>query len=118
VAGVTFSGDFPTRTTPYPNFGGASDAFIVKLNAGGTTLVYSTYLGGSNSDESLGIAVDGTGNAYVTGDTYSSNFPTRSAPYPNHSGGKDVFIAKLNASGTVLVYSTYFYFVRTPVTIC
>ena len=75
VTGRTSSTDFPIRNAPYPNFGGASDAFIVKLNASGTALVYATYLGGSNSDEGLSIAVDGTGNAYVTGDTYSSDFP-------------------------------------------
>ena len=108
VTGETSSVNFPTTANVLdPNLGGASDAFIVKLNAIGTALVYSTYLGGSNSDESLGIAVDSTGNVYVTGGTYSNDFPTRNAPYLNYSGGRDIFIAKLNAGGTALVYSTY-----------
>ncbi len=71
-------------------------------------LVYSTYLGGSNYDFGDGIVVDSAGNAYMTGRTYSTNFPTRNALYPQYGGGVyDAFIAKLNATGTALVYSTY-----------
>ncbi len=107
VTGRTFSTDFPIRNALYPNFEGASDAFIVKFNVGGTALAYSTYLGGDNTDAGYGIAIDSTGNTYMTGDTYSNDFPTRNAPYPNHSGGEDVFITKLIAGGTALAYSTY-----------
>ena len=71
-------------------------------------LVYSTYLGGSDHDNGSGIAVDSAGNAYVTGFTDSVDFPTANALYPDNSGGfNDVFVAKLNADGTALVYSTY-----------
>ena len=87
--------------------GGVDDAFIVKLNAAGTALVYSTYLGGSGNDEGMRIAVDGAGNAYVTGDTRSADFPTHNALYPNLGGDRDAFIAKLKADGTALTYSTY-----------
>ena len=92
--------------------GGVEDAFVTKLNAAGTQLLYSTYLGGSGDDYGSGIAVDQAGNAYVTGFTYSSSdFPgiTGSSIQSTHGGGgvEDVFVTKLNAAGTALVYSTY-----------
>ena len=75
------------------------------------TLSYSTYLGGNIDDEGSGIAVDGSGNAYVTGWTMSSNFPTTTGAYQTSLGGGEfdvnAFVTKLNASGTALVYSTY-----------
>ncbi|PJB70981.1 MAG: hypothetical protein CO095_08585, partial [Armatimonadetes bacterium CG_4_9_14_3_um_filter_58_7] len=70
-------------------------------------LSYSTYLGGSDQDAGYGIAVDGAGNAYVTGSTNSTNFPTANPLQANFGGSEDVFVAKLNASGSALVYSTY-----------
>src|SRR5207248_633930 len=71
-------------------------------------LSYSTYLGGTDSDSGYGIAVDDAGNAYITGETFSSNFPTSIGAYQTSSlASPDVFITKLNASGTGLVYSTY-----------
>ena len=109
VTGSTDSDDFPTTLdTAYPNFqGGINDAFIAKLNTGGTVLVYATYLGGSDSDNGKAIAVDTAGIAYVTGDTYSSDFPTHSAPYPNLLGSSDAFVTALPPNGTTLVYATY-----------
>ena len=89
--------------------GGCSNAFVTKINAAGNALVYSTYLGGSgDSDYGNGIAVDGSGNAYVTG-SYSLN--RLSHPEPD-SGGiaggcSDAFVTKINAAGNALVYSTY-----------
>ena len=85
------------------------DAFVTKLNATGTALVYSTYLGGNGDDYGHGIAVDGSGNAYVTGDTASTNFPTTAGAFQTSYGGGngDAFVTKLNATGTALVYSTY-----------
>jgi len=107
VTGSTYSTDFPTVNAPYPYLSGSRDAFIFKLNADGSAAVYSTYLGGSDSDWGAGIAVDGAGNAYVTGDTYS-DFPTVNAPYPHFQGGySDAFIFKLAANGSAAVYSTY-----------
>src|SRR2546422_244520 len=88
--------------------GGSFDAFVTKLNAAGSALVYSTYLGGSGDDESFGIAVDALGNAYVAGFTDSSNFPTTALAFRTTSrGGGDAFVTKLNATGSALVYSTY-----------
>jgi hypothetical protein len=91
--------------------GGHGDAFVTKLNAAGTALVYSTYLGGSSFDEGWDIAVDGPGNAYVTGGTNTpgSGFPgTAGSPIQSTNGGIfDAFVTKLNAAGTALVYSTY-----------
>jgi Beta-propeller repeat len=109
VTGETASANFPTTTGAYQtSFGGNYDAFVTKVNAGGTAVVYSTYLGGSSDDEAYGIAVDGSGNAYVAGETSSSNFPTTSGAYQTSNGGNyDGFVTKLNPGGTALVYSTY-----------
>jgi hypothetical protein len=89
--------------------GGGSDAFVTKLNPGGTSLVYSTYLGGSNYDLGYSIDVDSSGNAYVSGATQSNNFSgTSSSPIQSSlNGAEDAFVTKLNATGTMLVYSTY-----------
>ena len=91
-----------------------ADAFVTKLNSTGSALVYSTYLGGGTAatqggganDEGHAIAVDNNGNAYITGSTASTDFPTVNAVQPNYGGG-DAFVTKLNATGTALVYSTY-----------
>ncbi len=110
VTGYTFSTDFPTVNPVQPENGGGgySDAFVAKLNPSGSALVYSTYLGGNNYDQGVGIAVDASGNAYVTGYTISTDFPTMNPVQPTYAGGQsDAFVAKLNASGSALVYSTY-----------
>jgi hypothetical protein len=87
----------------------ANDAFATKLNPNGSAFIYSTYLGGSNSDGGYGIAADASGNAYLTGYTSSSDFPTANAMQPSLNGSfSDAFVAKLNPSGTAFVYSTYF----------
>ena len=70
-------------------------------------LVYSTYLGGSGADYGYGIAVDSSGNAYVTGYTASTNFPTMNPLQPSYGGSGDAFVAKINPAGSALVYSTY-----------
>ena len=107
ITGYTSSSDFPTASAIYGSNEGSWDVFVTKVNASGSSLVYSTYLGGSLSDKGYGITVDGTGNAYVTGMTESSNFPTASAIYGNNAGGGDAFVTMLNALGSSLVYSTY-----------
>ena len=107
VTGETSSTNFPTASPLQAAFGGSSDAFVAKLNASGSALVYSTYLGGSFSDAGNGIAVDSSGNAYVTGETSSTNFPTVNPFQATYVSGGDAFVAKLNASGNALVYSTY-----------
>jgi hypothetical protein len=109
VTGWTF-GNFPTVNAVQATFGsGVRDAFVTKLSAAGNSLVYSTYLGGSHLDEGNGIGVDGAGQAYVTGATASTNFPTATPIQAANGGGGnwDVFVTKLNAGGTSFLYSTY-----------
>jgi len=131
LTGLTFSSKFPTRNAFQETYGGSAsvffrDAFVAKLNAAGTALLYSTYLGGNGSDEGTSIAADASGNAYVTGSTGSTDFPVRDALQGSFGGGggftyppkasiapsaSDAFIAKINtnASGAdSLIYSTYF----------
>jgi hypothetical protein len=111
VTGFTTWTDFPTTPGAFQTtFGGGSeDSFVTKLNPTGTALVYSTYLGGSGSDQSegRGIAIDTAGNAYVTGNTDSTNFPTANPFQSARSVDRDAFVTKLNSTGTALVYSTY-----------
>jgi len=107
VTGSTNSTNFPTASPLQSTHGGGYDAFVAKLNAAGSALVYSTYLGGSDADRGYGIAVDSSGNAYITGQTSSTNFPTVGPLQATNSGNYDAFVAKLNAAGSALVYSTY-----------
>jgi hypothetical protein len=111
LAGSTNSANFPTVLPFDGTFGGDQvkyDAFVTKMNASGTALVYSTYLGGSNDDNGVGIAVDGSGQAYVSGFTDSTNFPTANAFQPALNGtAYDGFLTKLNSTGSALIYSTY-----------
>ena len=101
----------PISPPPAPlqaSYGGGGDAFVTKIDAAGSTLVYSTYLGGAGYDLADGLAVDSSGNAYVTGCTQSTNFPTASPLQASNGGGAcDGFVTKINAAGTALVYSTY-----------
>ena len=106
VAGTTNSSNFPLVNAFQPNKGGASvdkDAFVLKLNASGGTILYSTFLGGSAAEQATGIAVDSAGNAYVTGYTQSNDFPTIGALQPTR--GQDAFLARYSPSGT-LAFST------------
>jgi len=119
VTGTTHSQNFPTTPasfqsshSPCTPFNCSSclceDAFITKLNPDGSALVYSTFLGGSVCDIGLGIAVDPSGSAHVTGRTNSPNFPTLNPIQSSFGGFRDVFITRVNASGSALIYSTYF----------
>jgi uncharacterized protein (TIGR03437 family) len=135
VTGYTDSTDFPTVVGSFQTkfqgsggnkwYGPGGDAFVAKLNPAGSALVYSTYLGGSMDDRGTAIAVDSAGNAYVGGDTISTNFPVLNAYQSTYKGGGgspafccgdptpfitygDAFITKLNPTGTGLVFSTYF----------
>ena len=107
VAGYTYSTNFPTANAIQAIRGGDRDGFVTKVNAAGTALVYSTYLGGIDMDFANSIAVDSAGNAYVTGTTSSANFPTANAIQSIFGGELDAFVTKLNAAGSALVYSTY-----------
>jgi hypothetical protein len=119
VTGSTASADFPTVGAFESVHGGAAyDAFVTKLGPAGSTLVYSTYLGGGGEDYGSDIAVDAPGNAYMTGYTNSTDFPTAGPLQAVNGGGTcgappntipcfDAYVAKLNVDGSSLVYSTY-----------
>lgn len=109
VIGSTRSDNFPTTTGALrTSLGGDQDSFVTKLNAAGTALVYSTYLGGGSSiDGGFSLAVDSTGNAYATGVT-TTDFPTTAGAFDtSFNGDLDGYVTKLNSSGSALVYSTY-----------
>ena len=106
VGGSTQSPDFPT-VHPFAPRRSFSDAFVSKLSATGSELLYSTYLGGSSEDEVRGIAVDAAGHAYVAGLTSSPDFPVRNAFQSFPGGNGQTFVTKLHPSGSSLVYSTY-----------
>src|SRR5579871_64344 len=106
ITGSTSSFDFPVKGALQAHLGGAHNAFVAKLDPLGN-LVYSTYLGGNGSDSGNAIVVDGTGRAYVAGETTSNNFPVFSAFQPSYRGQSDVFVSTINPSGSQLVYSTY-----------
>ncbi|MBI2271476.1 MAG: PKD domain-containing protein [Bacteroidetes bacterium] len=109
VTGVTASANFPVKAGSFDTgYNGVRDGFVTKLNPTGTALIYSTFLGGTSSDNGSGIAIDAAGAAYVTGSTGSINFPTTAGSYDNsYNGAQDAFVTKLNAAGSGLVYSTY-----------
>jgi Beta-propeller repeat len=109
VGGETSSPDFPIKNAFQGSLksANAENAFVTKLNATGTALVYSTYLGGSVNDGATAIAVDVYGNAFVAGGTDSPDFPLKNAVQSQLQGAPDAFVAKFDAAGTALVYSTY-----------
>ena len=107
VTGDTNATDFPLVNAFKQSAGGDTDVFVTKLSANGRKLLYSTYLGGSGADVGYGIAVDQAGNAYVTGDTSSADFPVANPLQSTLGGAPDAFVAKLSADGSKLLYSTY-----------
>jgi len=116
VSGLTLSTDFPTTlgafqtnfvggsTCPFPP---CSDAFVTKFNPSGNRLAYSTYLGGNGDDNGAEIVADSDGNAYVSGETSSTDFPTLNPFQAANAGGYDLFVTKVNTIGSALSYSTY-----------
>jgi hypothetical protein len=112
VVGFTSSSELTFPVTAGPDLaynGGSYDAFIAKVNATGTALVYCGYIGGGGAEFGTGIAVDASGNAYVVGYTNSTQptFPVTLGPDLTYNGEDDVFVAKVNATGTALVYCGY-----------
>ena len=112
ITGFTGSTNFPTKNPLQPSnhgtyLGCPCNAFVTKLNSSGSALVYSTYLGGSNNDGGIGIAVDSAGDAYVAGFAESSDFPMMNPWQPTLSGGLNAFVSKIDPSGSAFVYSTY-----------
>ncbi len=113
ITGATSNPQFPTTNGAFQTAcnsctNNLHNAFVTVINAAGTGYVYSTFLGGTNDDEGLGIAVDSSGDAYVTGQTSSTSFPVQSALQHTYGGGAtDAFVTKLTPTGSALVYSTF-----------
>ncbi|MBN2547987.1 MAG: SBBP repeat-containing protein, partial [Anaerolineales bacterium] len=109
VTGSTISNNFPTTPGAVDtSLNGSYDGFVVKLNETGSSITYATYLGGSNDDGASRIAIDASGAAFVTGSTYSNNFPTTpGAVDTSHNGSDDAFVVKLNGAGSAVIYATY-----------
>lgn len=109
LTGFTTSTDFPTTPGSFqPASGGGTDVFVTRLAADGSDLDWSTYLGGSASEVGQEIAIDPAGDVYLTGWTYSSDFPTTAGAFQETSGGDgDAFVARIDAAGATLSYSTY-----------
>ncbi|MBK8902991.1 MAG: SBBP repeat-containing protein [Anaerolineaceae bacterium] len=127
VTGMTESNNFPTTASAYQqnrvtqtcSTAPCADAFVTKLNAAGNALVFSSYLGGGGEENSglldvgtrqntTGIALDGSLNVYVTGVTFSTNFPTQNQAFGDGDGAfSDIFLAKLSTNGQTLLYSSY-----------
>lgn len=127
VAGATDSPNFPVKNAIYTNINGTinpyshsylADAFVAELNPGGSNLIYSTFLGGVGADAARAVALDSAGNAFVTGFTYSTNFPTTANAFQKRLGvtnwifqayyNANAFVAEIAAGGSNLVYSSYF----------
>ena len=109
LTGWTGSSDFPTTPGAFdPSHNGGGDVFVVRLNAAGSGLTYATFLGGGDWEGANAIAVDEAGNAYVTGNTASSDFPTTAGAFdPSYNGAGDSFAVKLNAAGSSLLFATF-----------
>lgn len=113
LIGSTRSLEFPATPEAFDtSYGDKTDAFVVRIDAGGAELAYATYLGGSGGDRGYDIAVDASGSAFVTGFTYSGNFPVTAGAFDtehNSPGGiyQDVFVSRLDPNGGSLLYSTY-----------
>ena len=120
ITGPTWSQNFPVKNAYQAKRGdnggnAAQDAFVMKLSPNGQSVIYATYLGGTSSDEANDVTCDSEGNAYVTGDTSSSDFPTTSGAYDTTFGGNiegeygntDVFFTEYSADGQKMLYSTY-----------
>lgn len=110
VTGITGSPKFPTTTGAFQTAqaGSFDNGFVTEIKADGSAKIYSTYLGGTAGNDAMGIAVDSAGEAYVTGSTSSTNFPTVNPAQASNGGGLDVFITKFNSTGSALVFSTYY----------
>ncbi len=107
VTGDASSATFPIFNAYQPASGGQQDAFVAKFSPAGNGLIFSTFIGGSAADHGASIALDGGHNVYVTGSTYSANFPVVSPTQPRIGGGQDAFVVELSSAGTALLFGTY-----------
>jgi hypothetical protein len=106
VTGFTISPNFPVVNAFQPQYKGHEEVFVSKLSPSGDALLFSTFVGGSDKDQAWGLDLDGAGNVYLTGETYSADFPLRNALQPHHSGGQDAFLMVLSSQGE-LIYSSF-----------
>ncbi len=107
LVGSTTSNNFPTTANVFqPDYSGNQDAFLTEMKLDGTALIYSTYIGGTGADFGTAVAVDSSGNAYVTGSTQSTDFPTKNPIQLGNVGQADAFVTEVGSQGT-LMYSTY-----------
>lgn len=110
ITGWIYFVNFPTTPGTFdPTYNGSADAFVLKLNPGGSSLAYATFLGGNGSDSGDSVAVDTMGNAYIAGQTdFIANFPTTSGVFDcTYNGDFDSFVAKISPIGSSLVYSSF-----------
>jgi hypothetical protein len=113
VTGATNANDFPVVGNPSA-LAGNDDVFVSKLNPAGTALLYSIVVGGAGNEEGVGIALDSSNSAWITGYTSSENFPTVAPIQPTYAGGggergqSDAFVSRVNASGSSLIFSTFY----------
>jgi len=107
VVGNTTSTNFPLANPIQSSLKGQTSVFVSRLSPAGDSLVYSTYLGGNGNDCGTAVVLDGTGAAYLTGSTTSTNFPTANAFQPTSGGNQDAFVTKIDNAGDSLLYSTY-----------
>ncbi|MCX6382596.1 MAG: SBBP repeat-containing protein, partial [Armatimonadetes bacterium] len=109
ITGTTYSVDFPTTVGSFQTTAGnGSNVFVTKFSPDGKSLIYSTFIGGDNNESGSAIVLDSTGNAYITGQTYSSNFPTTPNAFQSTPQGRaDAFLTQLSPNGQSLAYSTY-----------
>ena len=108
ITGTTSSPDFPLENALQPVKAAGRDIFVTKFDPGLTSLFYSTYIGGDGDDLGTGIGLDASRSAYITGYTFSSDFPLRNPLQDSLAGSSDVFLSKISSSGYRLLYSTYF----------
>ncbi len=107
IGGYTYSSNFPIVSGFDASLGTAPDGFVAKLSAAGDALLWSTFLGGSDTDVLNDLAVDSQGNVYATGYTYSTDFPTPGGLYTTHGGSTDAFLSKISSTGSSLLWSTF-----------
>jgi len=109
ITGETWSENYPTTSGAYDETDNtAIDIFITKLNSDGSSLTYSTYIGGDAHDYGNAITVDADGDAYIAGESHSDNYPTTSLAYDRtHAGNTDVIVTKINSAGSSILYSTF-----------
>src|SRR5262249_59062612 len=107
ITGYTSSNDYTTQSPIQAVSRGGLEALVTKVFADASSIVFNTYFGGNGSDVGNAIAVDSSGSCYVTGSTTSTNLPTRTPLQAVNRGALDAFVAKFNASGSLIIYSTY-----------